>query len=385
MPRGPRVRPPLDVASLPRPRALDLFCCGGGAGHGLRTAGFRTVVGMDIDPTHKESYEHLPGMHFFAGDVAALDPAWIKEHFDFVWGSPPCQFATTMVFKAQKQERLDEWQANGKHINHIPTVRALVGPTGVPYCIENVTGARKFMRAPLLKLCGTMFPEARLKVFRHRFFEFGNGLSLPPQPTCHHEGRALAGQEAERVRAPRTERYQSGAVAKLRAGEAPAGFAGVEKHLPSRRGDRADRIYGGRDAATTEKLRALYGRDYARSIKEALRATGELVALSAAECAEERARYEREIAATLPTPGVERMFAIYGLTKTRGLTDEWRDAMGMQWRATRHEIREAIPPAYSHYIATHALRQTGHADAACAASKAHHATRRACRASDNVT
>ena len=88
------------------------------------------------------------------------------------------------------------------------------------------------------------------------------------------------------MRAPRTERYQSGAVAKLRAGEAPAGFAVVEKHFPSRRGDRVDHIYVGRDAATTEKLRALYGRDYARSIKEALRATGELVALSAAECAE---------------------------------------------------------------------------------------------------
>lgn len=76
---------------LERPAALDLFCGGGGAGEGLRRAGYKTVVGIDSSMEHKKSYEHAAGMHFVLGDVFDLLPQEDLQQFDLVWASPPCQ------------------------------------------------------------------------------------------------------------------------------------------------------------------------------------------------------------------------------------------------------------------------------------------------------
>jgi site-specific DNA-cytosine methylase len=53
------------------PRALDLFCCAGGASMGLARAGF-IVTGVDVE---EQSEYPLDG-------------------FDFIWASPPCQAFT---------------------------------------------------------------------------------------------------------------------------------------------------------------------------------------------------------------------------------------------------------------------------------------------------
>ena len=87
---------------LVRPCALDLFAGGGGAGRGLRDAGFRTVVGIDHE-RHKASYEALEGMHFRLGDVYELTLEDLQV-FDFVWASPPCQAYCTIVPRAMREK-----------------------------------------------------------------------------------------------------------------------------------------------------------------------------------------------------------------------------------------------------------------------------------------
>ena len=58
---------------LARPAALDLYCCGGGAGRGLLAAGYKTVIGIDCVREHKPTYESAaPGMRFVLGDGLEL-------------------------------------------------------------------------------------------------------------------------------------------------------------------------------------------------------------------------------------------------------------------------------------------------------------------------
>lgn len=141
-------------------RALDLFCCAGGVSAGLVRAGFE-VVGVDIEPQ--------PEYPFTFVQANAL--TFPLEGFDFVWASPPCQWATA-------------YKRRPGHVapvaNLIPLTRARLQASGLPYVIENVEGALSEMRDPV-KLCGSMFG---LDVRRHRLFE----CSFPvKQPKCRHE------------------------------------------------------------------------------------------------------------------------------------------------------------------------------------------------------
>ena len=50
----------------------------------------------------------------------------------------------------------------------------------MPYCIENVSGAKAVLRDPV-ELCGSMF---NLPIQRHRYFETNWPLLTPPHPNC---------------------------------------------------------------------------------------------------------------------------------------------------------------------------------------------------------
>lgn len=135
-------------------RALDLFCCGGGAGMGLHLAGF-DVVGVDIEPQ-----PHYP-FEFHQADAVEFP----VDGFDFIWASPPCQ-AFTLCQRIQ----------SNTHPELVEPIRSKLQSAGVPWCIENVPGA------PLIdpiELCGSMFG---LRTYRHRLFECSFPIAAPPHP-----------------------------------------------------------------------------------------------------------------------------------------------------------------------------------------------------------
>jgi len=152
-----------------RPRALDLFCCAGGAGMGLHRAGFE-VVGVDIRPQPRYPFE------FHQADALTFP----LDGFDFIWASPPCQAHTSMKTMHNAKQ----------HDDLIPATRARLVASGLPWAMENVMGAP--LDCPIM-LCGTMFglgfEDAELR--RHRLFETSEPILLVPQ--CQHGARSTIG------------------------------------------------------------------------------------------------------------------------------------------------------------------------------------------------
>jgi len=143
-------------------KLLDLFCCGGGAGMGYHLAGF-DVVGVDISPQ--------PRYPFTFVEADALEfLAEFGHEFDVIHASPPCQGYSHLTPEASK----------GNHEKLIPAVRELCLELGKPYVIENVVGARKELKSPVM-LCGSMFG---LRTQRHRLFEVNFPLEAPAK--CDH-------------------------------------------------------------------------------------------------------------------------------------------------------------------------------------------------------
>lgn len=151
------------------PRALDLFCCAGGAAMGLHRAGFE-VLGVDIKPQPRYPFE------FQQADALTFP----LDGFDFIWASPPCQGYTAIRFAPG---------AKGAPLL-INAVRERM-PAGVPWVIENVEEARWAMRDPVL-LCGSMFGLGAqgCRTQRHRLFEINFPLA---QPECRHDARPVIG------------------------------------------------------------------------------------------------------------------------------------------------------------------------------------------------
>jgi DNA (cytosine-5)-methyltransferase 1 len=177
-PKAPASPPILKVGPL---RALDLFCCSGGASRGFMDAGFH-VTGVDINPQPR-----YVGDHFIQAEVLSLDVAFLQG-FDLIHSSPPCQALSSMrhVHNALP------------HLNLIPATRALLKASGRPYIIENVEGAREHLVNPIL-LCGTMFDlgaEGR-ELQRHRLFETSFPITAP---ACQHSGRPVLGVYGGHVR-----------------------------------------------------------------------------------------------------------------------------------------------------------------------------------------
>lgn len=155
-------------------RALDLFCCAGGASMGIHRAGFE-VVGVDINPQPRYPFE------FRQGDALAAD----LSGFDFVWASPPCQRYTRAQNAAKNAEA---------HPDLVPAVREKLEAWGGPWVMENVVGAP--LRNPAT-LCGLALG---LNVKRHRLFESNVFLFVPPCPSHDQDYFVIFGHEVRNRR-----------------------------------------------------------------------------------------------------------------------------------------------------------------------------------------
>ena len=154
-----------------KPKLLDLYCCGGGAGYGYEQAGFE-VTGIDIAPQPKHR-----GAFIQADAIEYLKAHW--HEYDVIHASPPCQ-AYSM---ASMQFRI----VGKEYVDLIEITRAELIKTGKPYIIENVPGS------PLInpiELCGAMFG---MRTYRHRLFE-SNFLIIPPAHPKHIAPNAKMGR-----------------------------------------------------------------------------------------------------------------------------------------------------------------------------------------------
>ena len=147
---------------------LDLYCCQGGATKGYGDAGF-DVTGVDKDPQPR-----YIGNAFHQADAVSfvLDRLdWIRETFDFIHASPPCQaYSDTQRIRGND------------HADLIGPTRDALNATGRPWVIENVGGALGELRNPVM-LCGAMFG---LHTYRHRWFETGGGFTFTPPEHPEH-------------------------------------------------------------------------------------------------------------------------------------------------------------------------------------------------------
>lgn len=150
-------------------KLLDLFCGAGGCAVGYYRAGFHDITGIDINPQRNYPY------HFVQADALEYLAAHGHE-YDFIHARPPCQAYSDMT--------PPEYKTN--HPDLIDATRLALQTTGKPFVIENVAGARKLLRNPLM-LCGTMFG---LNIWRHRCFEVWPDM-LTLTPTCRHIGHSV--------------------------------------------------------------------------------------------------------------------------------------------------------------------------------------------------
>ncbi len=158
-----------------RPRLLDLFCGGGGAGMGYHRAGF-DVVGVD---TNRLALRHYP-FQAVRADALQVLAHWDLSAFDAIHASPPCQSHSTLAARWGHKDSThypDFLAATWYALDHI----------GLPYVVENVPGAPM---PGALTLCGSEFglsatdrDGARVTLKRHR--RFVSNVLLMGAGGCH--------------------------------------------------------------------------------------------------------------------------------------------------------------------------------------------------------
>jgi DNA (cytosine-5)-methyltransferase 1 len=165
-----------------RPLLLDLFCCEGGAATGYHRAGF-DVIGVDINPQPLYPFKFIQAdaLDYVDRYVRANDVGmWHGPWFDAVHASPPCQSYSTM----SNRHGSDEPEL-------IAPTRDILKATGLPYVIENVTGARSHMRSPMALHGG----QLGMTVYRPRLFESNILLTPPPKAPIPKNPVAVYGRQ----------------------------------------------------------------------------------------------------------------------------------------------------------------------------------------------
>jgi DNA (cytosine-5)-methyltransferase 1 len=187
-------------------RVADFGCGAGISSDGYAGAGFR-VTGFDNDPKVADYYPY----EFVLADMRDITPEYLAANFDLGHLGAPCQRWSKMCSCRP--------ELRAKYPDLITPVRPVLQASGLPYVIENVEGS------PLVDpvwLCGFMFGK---ELYRHRGFETGNGLVLPP---LHHPPHVK--------RASKAGHWEEGTVMSIAGHVAPIAMArdlmGMTRYVP---------------------------------------------------------------------------------------------------------------------------------------------------------
>ena len=160
-------------------KLLDLFCGAGGAAMGYYQAGFTEIVGVDIAPQPNYPFT------FIQDDaITGCPDNFYLRDYDLIHASPPCQEHVLLS--------VNRWgKGSARWPDLIEPTRRLLLNSGVPFVIENVTGARRSLQSPML-LRGEMFG---LPTSRPRLFELGRWFAMsPPQMRVQADAVAVYGK-----------------------------------------------------------------------------------------------------------------------------------------------------------------------------------------------
>lgn len=165
-----------------RRRALDLFGGEGLSALGWALAGYH-VVSVENDPARHAHHVRHPNITLVDGDATTYP----LDGFDLLTGSPPCTSRSTLrtVADAKRGGAVDTgWM--------LPHTLARFQASGLPWVVENVTGARRDLPSPFM-LCGTMFglDDGGWHLSRHRWFATNVPIMLDRVCTCR--GRKIIG------------------------------------------------------------------------------------------------------------------------------------------------------------------------------------------------
>lgn len=183
-----------------RPTVIDLFCGAGGLSEGFRQAGFKVLIGNDVDQASGRTFAAThPEAHFIGTPIQDLSVGRLlniaglaKGELDVLVGGPPCQGYSVYNHKrgmGDPRARLFE-----------EYMRIVAGLRPKWIVMENVTGITSIENGELVQEILTRFSELGYQVDyrvlkaeqygipqeRRRVFFIGNrlGLSNPfPVPT----------------------------------------------------------------------------------------------------------------------------------------------------------------------------------------------------------
>ncbi len=339
------------------PRALDLFCGGGGISEGLRRAGFE-VLGVDI-ADHSRVYNREPDEKLGAGPGSLVHPvpaffiqadaiAFLEAvirgehgHFDLICASPPCQAHSS----------LRHLQAGKVYPDLIEPVRELLQRWGGLWCIENVPGA-PLGGAHLTQLCGTMFglqtPDGRAELRRHRLFE--TSFSIPLRPACQHghESLSVCGSGLDSGR----ERYRRRALSITEHTAEVSATGWTERPTITVAGDRPN------SANTPRKVLTVVGHTPVDNTgRQKVICVGGGKAMSGGMSKSTRGKgfeeYQARRAISI-TGNTAQTNTVRNTERETFSTDDARAAMGIDWMPMK-QLSQAIPPIYAEWIGRQAL------------------------------
>ncbi len=118
--------------------AIDLFCGAGGVTVGLKKAGFKVLVGVEIDKKIGQTFKvNHPDVNLIEEDIRNLNGKFILKkanikHIDFVVGCPPCQGFSKLT---------DKWHRDDERNNLILEMARIIEEINPTACMmENVFG-----------------------------------------------------------------------------------------------------------------------------------------------------------------------------------------------------------------------------------------------------